>query len=120
MEQDNYSPKMAYIVGCLQKNPNVSYAEVRDGAPKGMSIAPISYGRAKGLLGLAGKGSSATATKTRKSPEEPTRTRVRRPRVQKEQASTGGLTDQIQEMENDNARLREVLDKISQLVQQYN
>lgn len=53
----------------LTKNPSLSFADVKAKVEsKGGVIYPISYGRAKKQLGLAGPGASASASSPEKAP----------------------------------------------------
>ena len=50
------SPEMQLIVDAMTKNRHVTFAEVRDAAKaKGMTVYPISYGRAQLMLGIVKK-----------------------------------------------------------------
>lgn len=53
-KDDKYSsPLMQFTVDALKKDKKAAFADVRDAAKKkGLTLYPISYGRAKALLGL--------------------------------------------------------------------
>jgi hypothetical protein len=53
------TPAYQLLIDYLQRKPDASYAEIRDAAAKkNLSIAPVSYGRAKLQLGLVKQGAS--------------------------------------------------------------
>lgn len=63
------SPAFAFIVKCLEKNPEASFRSIRDKAEKkGHKIYPISFGRAQKLLGLAGDKKKSAPRKVKVSP----------------------------------------------------
>jgi hypothetical protein len=70
----NKSESFDFVVGLLEQNPEISYAEVAKAASeKGFKIYPIVYGRAKAKLGLvptAPRGTGAAARAKQKKLNE--------------------------------------------------
>ena len=70
------SPTLQFAIDELQKDPTISFADVRDrAAMHGLTVFPIVYGRAKALLGLVkvaprGTGKRAQANAIRKAAED--------------------------------------------------
>lgn len=125
------SAPMDYIVSRLKRNPDVAYADVKEGAEaKGMTVHPIMYGRAKLLLGMVKPGSAKKKKKkkakraTKKATRKAGRRGPGRPRKSGRRAGgAGGAVESIQalvrEVEaqgRENTQLRATLEKVRDLI----
>lgn len=131
---DTQSPTMEFVISELRKDPDISFADVRDrAAARGLTIYPIVYGRAKGLLGLVptarrGEGKRARASAARRAAEvePPPRERANviprppeRPQPPRAAASDDRFGDMISEfrrLAEDRERYRDALEQIQQVL----
>lgn len=129
------SESFDYVVGLLEKDPNISYADVAAAAlKKGFKIYPIVYGRAKAKLGLVptsprGTGPAARASATKRAAAaraaaEPVAMPAPAPRPVTRAASTpsAGFSDlesvisHMKANESARARYRVALERIRQIL----
>ncbi len=127
----------AFIVSKLKQNPKVEFAVVRDAAAKkGLTVYPVSYGRAKAALGLVkvakyGTGKyaqkKAGVSTAKRGPGRPrknslTATGKRGPgRPRKDSIELGSLeqvVSHIRDLQHDRAKLVSVLSKVRDLIDQ--
>lgn len=125
------SPVMELAMETLRKNPGTSYADLKaQAASRGMSFAPIVYGRAKALLGLvpmAPRGSKKAARERDAAASRPPAA----PRMLRQVESVAAsqfaqkmsevrsldqLVASVREIESDRRRMREVLQQVYELI----
>ena len=105
-----------FIVSQLEKDRNVSYADVAAAAKKkGYKIYPIMYGRAQKLLGMTGsKKKSKKKTRKKAGRRKAATTTARRPAGRRPAlASSGSLADVIESvrtLEQERDRYRAALE----------
>ena len=132
------NPAMDYIVSRLKKNPEVAYADVKEGAEaKKLTVHPIMYGRAKLLLGMVkpgkgkaakkkakkAKGAKATTRKTGKKTGRRGPGRPRKAGGRGRSSAAGNAIDSIQALAREvqaqgreNEALRSTLEKLRDLI----
>ena len=118
------SPAFDFLVQELRRQPNASFAELRDRcAAKGFTIAPIMYGRAKAVLGLVPVRPRGSAKKAAATPPAPVALKqvesVAADRFTKQLADVRQieqLVTVVKELDNDRRRLRELLERIVAMI----
>ena len=109
-----------YIVARLRKNPDASYASIKEGAEKKkLTVHPVMYGRAQLLLGIAKRKKKTTKKKGRRGPGRPRGSKNRRGRPPKTASPVDAVQELVagmREQERSNEQLRGTLEKIRDLI----
>lgn len=125
------TPLMAFIVDFLRGKPDASYHEVQSaGAAASFQVAPINYGNARRMLGMASKARAPAAPRRRRlrQVEQPTTdgappalsvpaTKGRRGRKRKlDFSNLSTLVGELQDVVAERDRLLEALDQIAVII----
>lgn len=121
------NPAMDFIVEQLKKNPNVSYAEIKQAADsKRLKVFPIMFGRAQAMLGIVkskprGQGkaamakSGAPAAAEKRGPGRPRKNPL--PVAAFDSGSLESVIAAVKSSEQAKARYRDALEKIQQVLE---
>jgi len=110
------SPTFSFIRSKLKVNPKASFAQIRDaGAKKGMTVAPVLYGRVKALMGLVPMARRGEGLKKRGALRSRALGKRGPGRPRKTDISTSLLAE-IQKMQRDRQDMKEALAQIRHLI----
>jgi hypothetical protein len=119
------TPLMSFVVDYLRNNADASFQDVRTAASaQGFSVAPINYGNARRILGLAPKAKQAGSRRSRRARRAaaegepaPAAAGGRRGRKRKlDFSNLSNLVTELQEVVAERDRLLAALDQIAAII----
>lgn len=110
------TPAFSFIEEWLRKDKNASYKEIRDAAAKkGLKIAPILYGRVKALMGLVPMRKRGSK---KKAARRATGASGRGPGRPRKSSIHDGVVAAITDLQRERDRMRDVLVRIRDMLDQ--